>query len=75
MRVIWHLRDADIECNMTENSFERAMTALETEEDDAYIQINDSRFDDSVAKFVKRSEILGFACPETAILRYEGGRI
>ena len=74
MHVLWHLRTGDQCCEVTENSFNMIMTAIGTCDEDEFIQINDSRFDNSTAKLVKRSEILGFECRETALLKYTEGK-
>lgn len=75
MHILWHLRTGDLCCEVTENSFKSIMKSLDTTEEEAYIQINDARFDNSTAKLVKRSEILGFECRETMLLKYTEGKI
>ena len=62
--------DREIPVNMTENSFKRIMNVLNDSADSSYIQINDPRFNDGNVIYMKKSEILGWKCPETALLRY-----
>ena len=75
MHILWHLRTGDLCCEVTENTFGKIMNAIGTYEENAFIQINDSRFDDSTAKLVKKSEIVGFECRETALLKYTEGKL
>lgn len=75
MHLLWHLRTGDLCCEVTENTFNMIMNSLDAHGEEDFIQINDSRFDDSTAKLVKRSEILGFECRETALLKYTEGKL
>ena len=74
MHILWHLRTGDLCCEVTVSSFTQIMDALGTRKEDDFIQINDARFDNSTAKLVKRSEIIGVECRETALLKYMEGK-
>lgn len=70
MEVTWILNNGERRVILTTNSFSEAMRCLERASDGDFVRINDPRFDEGNAEFIKKSEILGWRCPETAILRH-----
>lgn len=73
MHVTWHFKGSTMVCEMSENTFKTIMNNLNDTKSD-FIQINDARFDNSMAKFVRKNEILGFDVPELPLLKYLGGK-
>lgn len=69
MHVLWHLKGKDICCEMSENTFRTIMDSF-LPSNEGFVQINDARFDNSTAKFVKKDEIIGFDVPELPMLKY-----
>ena len=70
METVWMLDDREIRVTLTENSFKRALISLNSVPENGFVMINDARFDGGEAIFIKKTRILGFRCPETAVIRY-----
>lgn len=70
MELVWMLKNREISVNMTENSFKKVMNMLNECSDGTFMQINDPRFNDGNVICMRKSEILGWKCPELALIKY-----
>ena len=70
MEVVWLLKNEEKRVILTENSFRNSIDSVLGAKDDDFIRINDSRFDGGTALYLKKSEILGWRCPESAMQKY-----
>lgn len=70
MEVIWTLKNGEKRVILTENSFKNAMRNVLRAGNDDFVQLNDPRFDGGTVFYIKKSEILGWRCPGSAMQRY-----
>lgn len=73
MEMRWMINECGqkqcIPVTLTKNTFMKIMETLNKASEDAYVQINDPRFNNGNAVFFKKSAIYGWGCPESALLR------
>ncbi len=74
MEATWILKNGEKKVQLTRNSFKRIMDGLDTATDDAFIQINDGRFDGGEAILVRKSEILALRCPASELTKWTNAR-
>lgn len=75
MEVVWILKNEEIRVILTENSFKNTIDNLLEAKNDAFLRINDPRFDGGSALFMRKDEIRGWRCPGSAIEKYQKARM